>query len=134
MLTGDKSNFSAIDTIDTPSVASGRMSLPEPERSGRDLSWAQRYAKGQDAQGTRREFWADMDSGWVMVAELVAATFTWGGIGWLADRWLGTAPVLMSVGFVVGFATGFYLVWARATGVVSAPGTTATKSEAHDDG
>lgn len=30
------------------------------------------------------------------------------GMGHLADRWLGTRPVLMLVGIAVGGATGFY--------------------------
>ena len=30
------------------------------------------------------------------------------GIGWLADRWLGTSPWLMIVGLVLGAAVGFY--------------------------
>lgn len=62
-----------------------------------------------------------MDSGWVMVAELVSATFLWGGIGWLLDAWLSTGPWIMSLGFVVGFATGFYLVYLRSMGRLSDP-------------
>jgi ATP synthase protein I len=62
----------------------------------------------------RRGMWADFDSGWVMSAELLSATLTWGAIGWLLDRWLGTTPWLMVVGFVVGNATGLYLVWHRS--------------------
>ena len=30
------------------------------------------------------------------------------GMGYLADRWLHTAPALMLVGLVVGLAAGFY--------------------------
>ena len=75
----------------------------------------------KDAQELRQEFWRDFDSGWVMVAELLAAIFTWGGIGWLLDRWLGTPPWLMSFGFVLGFATGFYLLYARSTGKIAPP-------------
>lgn len=62
----------------------------------------------------RHEMWRDFDSGWVMTAELVSATFVWGGIGWLLDRWLGLAPWLMVAGFIIGFATGMYLVYLRA--------------------
>lgn len=95
--------------------------MPLSERSDRARPWSERYAQGRQAQQTRREFWQDFDSGWVMVAELVAATLTWGGIGWLADTWLQTAPWLMSIGFLVGFATGFYLVWARHIGKITPP-------------
>jgi ATP synthase protein I len=30
------------------------------------------------------------------------------GIGWLLDRWLGTAPWLLVAGLVLGAITGFY--------------------------
>jgi hypothetical protein len=46
--------------------------------------------------------------------ELLTATFVWGGIGWLADRWLATAPLLMVLGFVLGNALGVYLIWVRS--------------------
>lgn len=47
-------------------------------------------------------------------AEFLAAIFTWGGIGWGLDQWLGTAPVLMLIGFVVGNTCGIYLLYIRA--------------------
>ncbi len=51
-----------------------------------------------------------------MAVELVTATFTWGGIGFLVDRyWLGTYPVFMSIGFVVGFFAGMYLLWLKTS-------------------
>ena len=53
------------------------------------------------------------DEAWTMVSELVAAVVTWGGIGWLLDRWLDTAPLLLMIGIVIGTATGFYLVILR---------------------
>jgi len=56
-----------------------------------------------------------------MVTELVAATLTWGVIGWLLDRWLGTGPWLLSIGFLVGWGTGFYLVYLRSMGRVGSP-------------
>jgi len=65
---------------------------------------------------------AGSDEAWTMVAELVSAVVTWAGIGWLLDRWLGTAPWLLLIGILIGSATGFYLVllrsnrmWAKAT-------------------
>lgn len=56
----------------------------------------------------------DRDDGWTLAAELLTATFLWGGVGWLLDRWLGTGPVLMSIGFVLGNALGVYLLWVRS--------------------
>lgn len=49
-----------------------------------------------------------------MSAEFIAAILVWGGAGWLLDRWLGTAPVLMGIGVMLGFAAGLYLVWYRS--------------------
>lgn len=62
----------------------------------------------------RRDLWRDADSGWAMTVELITATFVWGGIGWLLDRWLGTGPWFMVAGFVLGFGLGVYLVFLRA--------------------
>lgn len=56
----------------------------------------------------------DRGDGWTLAAELVTATFVWGGVGWLADRWLETSPVLMALGFVLGNALGIYLIWLRS--------------------
>lgn len=58
--------------------------------------------------------YADRGDGWTLAMELLTATFLWGGIGWLIDRWLGTAPVAMAVGFVLGNALGIYLIWIRS--------------------
>ena len=54
------------------------------------------------------------DDAWSWLVELVTATLVWGGIGWLADRWLGTAPWLMCAGFVVGNGAGIYLLYLRS--------------------
>lgn len=49
----------------------------------------------------------------MLAVQLLSGVFTWGGIGWLLDRWLGTAPWLLVAGFVVGWATGIYLAWLK---------------------
>jgi ATP synthase protein I len=48
-----------------------------------------------------------------MGVELISATLTWAGIGWLVDRWLGTAPWFLAIGALVGNAAGIYLIWLR---------------------
>lgn len=59
---------------------------------------------------------SDHNDGWLMAVELVTATFTWGGVGYLVDRFVtGTYPIFMSVGFVVGFFAGMYLLWLRTS-------------------
>ena len=32
-------------------------------------------------------------------------------LGWLADRWLGTGPTLLSVGMVLGIIGAFWSIW-----------------------
>jgi len=70
-----------------------------------------RPTAGSDVRTPRYD---DGGDGWTLAAELLTATFVWGGIGWLADRWLETAPVLMLLGFVLGNALGVYLIWVRS--------------------
>lgn len=62
----------------------------------------------------RRSAWAGVDQANLMSVELIAATLTWAGIGFLADRWLGTTPWLLVVGAIVGNAAGIYLIWVRS--------------------
>jgi F0F1-type ATP synthase assembly protein I len=42
--------------------------------------------------------------------ELLAGILVWGGLGWLADRWLGTDPWLLAIGIMLGFAGGMVLI------------------------
>lgn len=62
----------------------------------------------------RKDLWRDMDAGWVATTELVSGVAVWMGLGWLADRWLGTDPWLMLAGAVLGFVLGMYLAFLRA--------------------
>lgn len=55
-----------------------------------------------------------LDNASVMGANLVLAIVVWTGIGWLLDRWLGTDPVLMIVGALIGNFAGLYLIWLRS--------------------
>ena len=64
------------------------------------------------------------DDGWLGAVELLTATFTWGGIGYLVDRfWLDTDPVFMSIGFIVGFFAGMYLLWLKSSKPADEPTT-----------
>ena len=65
------------------------------------------------AAGNRRAALRGLDQSSVMGVELIAATLTWAGIGWLVDRWLGTEPWFLVIGALVGNAAGLYLVWLR---------------------
>jgi ATP synthase protein I len=61
----------------------------------------------------RRGALRGLDQSSVMGVELIAATLTWAGAGWLLDRWLGTEPWFLAIGALVGNAAGLYLVWLR---------------------
>lgn len=78
------------------------------------------------ARALRRGTWTGLDQASVMGVELVAAILTWAGIGWLLDRWLGTAPWLLAVGALVGNGAGLYLVWLRGGRLAARETTEAT--------
>ena len=46
--------------------------------------------------------------------EIIAGPLVWGGLGWLADRAIGTAPWLFVVGALGGFAAGVYLLYMKS--------------------
>jgi F0F1-type ATP synthase assembly protein I len=80
-----------------------------PKRETRDslprsLAAAGRWAGERD----RGRGWEDL------LAEFLAAIFTWAGIGWLVDRWLDTAPWFLIAGAVLGNSLGIYLMWLRS--------------------
>lgn len=100
---------------------------PTPAKRQRP-AWARRVERAQRVQ---RE--SPHDDGWLMAVELVTATFTWGGIGFLVDRfWLDTYPVFMSIGFVVGFFAGMYLLWLKSS--QAAPETHSAVDDATEGG
>jgi ATP synthase protein I len=49
---------------------------------------------------------------WSIVSYLLAGLLTFGGIGLLLDRWLGTSWLVL-VGMLAGTALAFYLIWFR---------------------
>lgn len=62
----------------------------------------------------RSDVWRDVDSAWFLSAELLTATFVWGGIGWIVDSYVThSSPWGMVAGFVLGFALGMYLLFLR---------------------
>ncbi len=87
----------------------------------RDESRTRLLGARRDPDDIRREFWDDLDSGWMMTLEFVAATVVWGGIGLLLDAWLDTRPLFVVIGVVVGFCTGLWILWARSTGKLQRP-------------
>jgi len=61
-------------------------------------------ASDRDSQEANRK------SGMAYAAALAlfASVASFCGLGWLADRWFGTAPWLLAAGLVFGAAVGFY--------------------------
>ena len=72
---------------------------------------------------------AKADKSFAYTADLLAAIFTWGGIGFLIDRLVGTEPVFMVVGFVIGNIAGIYLLYIRAKQADAADAAMAARSE-----
>jgi hypothetical protein len=57
-------------------------------------------------------FSREADDAWRAFAYLLTGPLTFGGIGWLIDRWAGTGW-LTPVGIVGGMALSLYLIWFR---------------------
>ena len=54
----------------------------------------------------------EQDSAWRAVAYLLTGPMVYGGLGALADHWLGTSW-LVGAGIVGGMALSLYLIWFR---------------------
>lgn len=54
----------------------------------------------------------EQDSAWRAVAYLLTGPLIYGGLGALADHWLGTSW-LVGAGIVGGMALSLYLIWFR---------------------
>ncbi len=65
--------------------------------------------KGPDNVGSA------MSLGFRVMSEFVAATAVGALIGWQADKWLGTSPVLLILFLLLGTAAGFWSVYKLAT-------------------
>jgi ATP synthase protein I len=49
---------------------------------------------------------------WTIFGYLLSGLLFWGGVGYLADRFLGTSYLTL-VGILMGMGGGLYLVWLR---------------------
>jgi F0F1-type ATP synthase assembly protein I len=54
-----------------------------------------------------------MGDGWAITSTFVAGIGLWGGLGFLADHWLGSRPALTVIGMMLGAAAATYIVWLR---------------------
>jgi F0F1-type ATP synthase assembly protein I len=63
-------------------------------------------------------------AGWAIVGagfQLAFSILFFMGLGYLADRWLGTRPLLMLLGLALGLAAGFYAFWLRVKAAAEPP-------------
>jgi F0F1-type ATP synthase assembly protein I len=61
----------------------------------------------------KSDAWSGMGIGWAITSTLVAGMVTVGGLGYLLDRVLDTGTVFTAIGFVLGAASGIYIVYLR---------------------
>ena len=64
-----------------------------------------------------------MSLGFRVMSEFVAAVAVGGLIGWQADKWIGTSPLLLILFLLLGTAAGFWTVYKLATKPTGLPGS-----------
>ncbi|MFZ0012824.1 MAG: AtpZ/AtpI family protein [Acidimicrobiia bacterium] len=52
-----------------------------------------------------------MSDGWMHGGSFISSILAGALLGYLADRWLGTDPWLVSVGIILGSYSGFMKMW-----------------------
>ncbi|EWT02303.1 hypothetical protein N865_06845 [Intrasporangium oryzae NRRL B-24470] len=68
--------------------------------------------KPDEAEELRRFNSREQDAAWRAVAYMLSGPLIYGGLGALADHWLGTSW-LVGVGIVAGMGLSLYLIWFR---------------------
>lgn len=61
----------------------------------------------------KSEAWAGMGTGWAITSTLVGGMVTVGGLGYLLDGVLSTGTAFTAIGFLLGAASGIYIVYLR---------------------
>lgn len=54
-----------------------------------------------------------MGTAWGITGTLVAGMLTWGGVGYLIDRWIGLEWLFLPIGLLVGMGASVYVVYLR---------------------
>ncbi|WP_076258372.1 AtpZ/AtpI family protein [Intrasporangium flavum] len=91
------------------STPSAQPSGPGPEEPTRPPTAAEQEEAQERLKAVNRR---ESDSAWKSVAYLLTGPLVYGGLGALADHWLGTSW-LVGVGIVGGMALSLYLIWFR---------------------
>ncbi len=63
--------------------------------------------------GPGRDPWSGYGTAYAIIGTLLAGLLVWGGIGYLVDRLVGTEPVFLAIGLLLGMAGGIYLVYLK---------------------
>jgi F0F1-type ATP synthase assembly protein I len=92
------------------------MSTPSAQPSGSEPEEPTRLPTAAEQEEAREKLNAvnrrESDSAWKSIAYLLTGPLVYGGLGALADHWLGTSW-LVGVGIVGGMALSLYLIWFR---------------------
>ena len=67
---------------------------------------------------THRQVTAAIDDGWMVGGSFVGSILSGTFLGYLADRWLDTAPWMVIVGIVLGSYSGFLRLWHQSEKMV----------------
>lgn len=67
-------------------------------------------SKAKDLQAALRNGYSE---GYRVLGYVIAGPLFYGGLGWLADRYLFDTALLLPLGIIVGFAASVYLVVRR---------------------
>lgn len=85
--------------------------MTDPDRPDRP---ARPAAQGEDAEPLHPALVPRGEAvAWSALGSLLAGPVVWGGVGSLVDRLLGTAPLGLAIGAVVGSLAGFWIVYLR---------------------
>lgn len=98
------------DGTDSDEAMRARLAKLSQDLGARDQTKSNEGAlKGPDNIG------GAMSLGFRVMSEFVAAVAVGALIGWQADKWLGTSPLLLILFLLLGTAAGFWTVYKLAT-------------------
>jgi F0F1-type ATP synthase assembly protein I len=106
----------------TDGAAGRRVQRPRPSQRAASVSIAMKQSRRAEQEGGQVQSHATgMNAGLRVLSYLIAGVALYGGLGWLADRQLGTA-FWLPLGIVLGAAFAVYTI-IRRFGRVEDPGT-----------
>jgi F0F1-type ATP synthase assembly protein I len=77
-------------------------------------SMSHRYNGALMAGGRdRQDAWSGMGAAWAIITTLLAGILVWGGLGYVLDRQIGTSPVFLLIGMLLGGGVAIYVVIKR---------------------